>query len=50
MDLSNLSSIKELNQVTDQLGLLIPVYYQGDTVWLLDQLLLPFQEEYIPLT
>jgi len=49
MDLSNLTTIKELNQAMEQLGLLVPVYYEDDTVWLLDQLLLPFQEEYIPL-
>ena len=49
MNLRNLATIKELNQAMDELGLLLPVYYKDGVVWLLDQLLLPFQEEYIAL-
>lgn len=42
-------TISELNQAMADMGILAPVYYSEETIWLLDQVLLPFREEYIPL-
>lgn len=49
MDLDSLSTIEELNQAMTELALLKPVYFADNTIWLLDQLQLPFREEYIAL-
>lgn len=49
MLLPNIKTIEELNEYMQELHLIIPVYFNNNTVFLLDQLRLPFEEVYMEL-